>query len=335
MAGRRTNLALLAALAAAVLTGAAAYAIGTGWVRAATVAHGVSGVGVVVLVPWKAAVIRRGLRRRPARETAPSVVLAGLVLVTVTAGVRHSVGLADLGPVSAMQLHVGVALMVMPLAAWHLRVRPVPLRRTDLQRRNLLHAGVLLGGAAAAWAAVEGLVAVASLPGAARRSTGSHERGSGEPSAMPVTQWLDDPVVKLDAAGWRLTVVAGERIERWTREELDAATVPVEATLDCTGGWYARQRWDGVPLSRLVGDRGAARSVVARSVTGYRRRYPIRDLDHLYVATRLGGERLSAGHGFPARIIAPGRRGFWWVKWLDVIELSARPWWLQPPFPLI
>jgi DMSO/TMAO reductase YedYZ molybdopterin-dependent catalytic subunit len=50
--------------------------------------------------------------------------------------------------------------------------------------------------------------------------------------------------------------------------------------------------------------------------------------------TRLGGEPLSPDHGFPARIVAPARRGFWWVKWVARIELSPIPWWLQSPFPL-
>jgi hypothetical protein len=30
----------------------------------------------------------------------------------------------------------------------------------------------------------------------------------------------------------------------------------------------------------------------------------------------------------------PGRRGFWWVKWVERIEVSSTPWWWQSPFPL-
>jgi len=48
----------------------------------------------------------------------------------------------------------------------------------------------------------------------------------------------------------------------------------------------------------------------------------------------VGGFPLSYGHGFPARIVAPGRRGFWWVKWVTSIQPSDRPPWAQSFFPL-
>jgi DMSO/TMAO reductase YedYZ molybdopterin-dependent catalytic subunit len=116
--------------------------------------------------------------------------------------------------------------------------------------------------------------------------------------------------------------------------ELDQAGDAVRATLDCTGGWYAEQDWAGIRLDRLLPADPAARSVVVGSSTGYRRRFPLRDAPRLLLATRAGGEPLSAGHGAPARLVAPGRRGFWWVKWVDTVRTDPLPWWWQPPFPL-
>jgi DMSO/TMAO reductase YedYZ molybdopterin-dependent catalytic subunit len=107
----------------------------------------------------------------------------------------------------------------------------------------------------------------------------------------------------------------------------------VRATIDCTGGWYSTQDWSGVRLDRLV-EPGEWRSIEVVSATGYARRYPVGDLDRLWLAVAVGGDPLSVGHGYPARIVAPDRRGFWWVKWVVTIRPSRTPWWLQSPFPL-
>jgi DMSO/TMAO reductase YedYZ molybdopterin-dependent catalytic subunit len=133
---------------------------------------------------------------------------------------------------------------------------------------------------------------------------------------------------------WRLEVVAGSNTRRWSRDELAGMAAGIRATLDCTGGWYAAQTWEAVPLARLVPEAGETRSILVTSATGYRRRFPLRDLPHLYLAVGAGGEPLDAGHGAPARIVAPHRRGFWWVKWVTSIETSPRPAWWQSPFPL-
>jgi DMSO/TMAO reductase YedYZ molybdopterin-dependent catalytic subunit len=149
---------------------------------------------------------------------------------------------------------------------------------------------------------------------------------------MPVTQWLDDRVPEISADGWSLPVRTSDTERSWSLEELEEKRVRITATLDCTGGWYAEQDWRGVPLRSLLPD-GTGRSIVVRSSTGYARRFPIADLDRLFLATGVEDAPLSAGHGFPARIVAPGRRGFWWVKWVEEIEVEDRPWWAQLPFP--
>jgi DMSO/TMAO reductase YedYZ molybdopterin-dependent catalytic subunit len=40
------------------------------------------------------------------------------------------------------------------------------------------------------------------------------------------------------------------------------------------------------------------------------------------LATHVDGDRLSHGHGAPARLVAPGRRGFQWVKWIEHVEVQ-------------
>jgi DMSO/TMAO reductase YedYZ molybdopterin-dependent catalytic subunit len=118
--------------------------------------------------------------------------------------------------------------------------------------------------------------------------------------------------------------------------ELRARAVPVTARLDCTSGWFADAEWSGVPLDALLAaDRLAgASSILVSSVTGYRRRFPAAEADTLWLATGFQGGPLTAGSGAPVRLVAPNRRGFWWVKWVASVELSDTPAYAQSPFPL-
>jgi DMSO/TMAO reductase YedYZ molybdopterin-dependent catalytic subunit len=198
----------------------------------------------------------------------------------------------------------------------------------------LLRAGALGVAATGGYLATTAVVSLAGLPGNSRRFSGSYPLGSFDPERMPAMSWLDDPIPAVDADRWRLAVV--DRAGRYylTLADLSRFEVRLGATLDCTSGWYARQEWTGAPVSAVLREVGDARSLYVHSVTGYWIRLPVRDLDRLLLATGVAGAPLSAGHGFPVRLVAPGRRGFWWVKWVDRIELQSTPWWWQPPFPL-
>jgi hypothetical protein len=331
-AGRGTNLALLALLAGALVTGGLAFAIGGDWAFWALAAHGAVGLALVLLAPWKSAVSARGIRRaRPG--TPASILLAVLIVIAVVTGVGHAMGWWS--SLLAMQLHVGSALLSIPLAVWHVVRRPVAPRASDLSRRGLLRAGAIAGGGLVAFGAVEGVVRVTGMPGAERRATGSYERGSFDPASMPVTQWLDDEPPSIDPEAWRLLVRSAGGDRTWTYDELaGSAGDRLRATIDCTGGWYATQDWSGVRLDRLLEADGDARSFVVVSATGFSRRFPVSDAAAMLLAMRVGERELSPGHGFPARVVAPGRRGFWWVKWVERIETSGTPWWWQAPFPL-
>jgi DMSO/TMAO reductase YedYZ molybdopterin-dependent catalytic subunit len=333
---RITNLALLVALLVAFASGVGAVATGTASGRWVAVAHGVVGVAVVLLVPWKSMIVRRGLRRAR-RSRWVSLLLAALALTALITGLGSASGLLrSVGGFHGIWLHVAAALALVPLVVWHVLARPAHASRMDLSRRTLLRAGALSAAAAGVYLAITAVVRAAGLPGASRRFTGSYETGSFDPAAMPTTSWILDVPPEVDPATWRLVVADGDADgeRELSLEELSRHDARLRATLDCTSGWYAQQDWEGVPVAALVRNTGAARSLYVHSTTGYWIRFPIGDLDRLLLATRAGGAPLSVGHGFPARLVAPGRRGFWWVKWVDRIELQSTPWWWQPTFPV-
>ena len=332
MSSRPTNLALLGLLLAALLTGGLAYATGTGWARWPVVAHGVSGLAIVVLTPWKSAIVTRS-RERGGYDRASSVMLSVLVAITVVSGILFVTAGRGLryGPLNAMQVHVGAALLTIPFAVHHIVAHGLLPRRRDLSRRSFLRAAGLGGVAAVASGAVEGANRILGLPGADRRFTGSHEVGSGGGS-FPTTQWFNDPTPDSDREAWRRRLNTGERTVDIGYLGL-APRASVTAVLDCTSGWHSSQTWEGVTVAELVGE-APGNSILVTSATGYSRRFPRADADNLLLAIAVAGESLTAGHGAPARLVAPGRRGFWWVRWVAAIEVSDRSWWLQPPFPL-
>lgn len=317
-ATRAVNVTILILLVTTTVSGVLAFAVGSpGPARWITGVHGVSGLGLLLLVPAKTRIARRGLRRPGRSRKVIGLTLAGLVGLAVGSGVLHALwgwGPVVLGVVP-MQIHVGAAVGVALLAAAHLAVHRGRrlLRRTDLDRRRALLGTGLAAGSVLLWTVT---------PGRGRRATGSHE--IVDVASMPVTQWLFDPVPRLGGTGVRTP--AGE---------VDLAALPqrtVRAVLDCTGGWFSEQEWRGVAVADLGLPGGASVEVV--SATGYRRRFPAAEAGSLLLATHLAGRRLSAGHGAPVRLVAPGRRGFWWVKWVVAVEVVDEPWWWQPPFPL-
>jgi DMSO/TMAO reductase YedYZ molybdopterin-dependent catalytic subunit len=68
----------------------------------------------------------------------------------------------------------------------------------------------------------------------------------------------------------------------------------------------------------------SAEWVQFRSVTGYRWSLPVGEARDAVLATRVDDAPLSHGHGAPMRLVAPGRRGFQWVKWVEEVRVTRR-----------
>lgn len=302
---------------------------GDAWVFGA---HGVGGFALAGVLGWK---LRRvwGRLAQPARwdrRTAAGAGALTLVVATLLSGVGWSSGAQlSAGGYNLLGWHFALGVVLTIAVALHALLRAKPLRRRDLVgRRQFLRAGALAAGSYFVWELQRPLSAWFGLRGARRRFTGSYEAGSFDGNAFPSTSWVADSPRPLPEDSYRLEL--GGLVARPLRlplAELQGRDRLV-ATLDCTGGFYSRQRWSGVRLARLLERAGPlpeASHVRVISHTGYRWSFELRDARGLLLATSVGAEPLSHEHGAPARLVAPGRRGFQWIKWVVRVELHGGP----------
>ena len=324
MPRRLANLALLAAFVTLLASGIVAWLLSDTAATALYVAHRVAGIALVLALGWKYAIARRSLRRRGTRGAGVWIGLAtaGLTIAAVGLGLSWTLGFASFDrpfAYSTLNLHViaGLALGALVVAHALVRGEARPALVTLAGRRAALRG---LGLLAASFVVSVALDQVAL----ARRATGSRHAGSFTGNAFPVTIWSLDSVPTIDVDVWRLSV-SGAVARPIKLSYRDIAALPrreASVVLDCTGGWWSEQVWSGVSLMDLLARGGmseAATRVEVISVTGHRWTFDRSEAERAILATHVGGEPLSAGHGYPLRLVAPSLRGFLWIKWVGEV----------------
>jgi DMSO/TMAO reductase YedYZ molybdopterin-dependent catalytic subunit len=295
--------------------------------------HGIAGFWLLLLLWGK---LRRVWPRlihpqRWDRRTLYGLLALLLVTLALVSGIWWVAG-GDLYFVgfNLLNWHIILGFMVTAAIVIHMVARAKRLRKRDIAgRRQVLHLGALLLSSIAIWPTQQLAERVLNLPGARRRFTGSYESSSYAGNAFPTSSWVADAPRPIDAQTWRLSFGGAITTSRdFSYDELVAAQDQEEATLDCTGGFFSTQRWRGIRVGHLL-DRAAlhtdARYVSFISVTSYRWSLPLEEARTALLATHLDEEPLSHEHGFPLRLVAPGRRGFEWVKWITRIEVLTAP----------
>jgi hypothetical protein len=336
------NIALLVLLAVQLLTGFAGLIAGSEEFRWVLWLHGVGGYALVVLSFWKARIIVDVFRRRRSLDwqRLSFVLFALLTLVILATGFSWTVaGPLHVSGFSLMTVHAVLALVLVAFFVWHTVAKRIVFRVPRARdRRAFLRLAATGAAGLALWQVGRRTKAAYDLPGSARRFTGSYETGSFS-GVFPVVTWLFDYPNPVDLGTWQLVVEgAVDRPLALTYEQLSQLPgITMAATLDCTGGWYSAQEWQGIELAWLLersGVNAQAQSVTVEAVSGYGRRFPVEAARGFLLATHVAGQPLLHGHGAPLRLVAPGRRGFDWVKWVTRVRVNETSHLLQPPLPL-
>lgn len=212
----------------------------------------------------------------------------------------------------------------------------IALRTPTLGRRTLIVGGATLAMAVVAGGLVRVLYARSTL-----LYDGTRYRGADVQAITPnnrfysVTKNVLDPNVARPF--WRLRVdglVARPRTYSFDELAASAAVTTQEATISCISndvgdGLASNAIWKGVPLRALLEEAGVAgtfaKVVIHGSDNYVDTIYPDKALDlTTFVAWEMNGEPLPQRHGYPVRLIVPGRFGEKSVKWVTQIEVVAQ-----------
>ncbi len=229
--------------------------------------------------------------------------------------------------IGALLVHIAVKLPIIRAAYAEPLPEPDDASYKGPSRRAFLRTALLASGVAVI------ATAGSTVPFLRKISVLGVRTGEG-PQGVPINKSAVAAGVTdlARGAGFRLTLVNGDREVALSRADLEAMTQRThELPIACVEGWSASGSWTGVRLAELLAlvdaDPDAAVRVISLQPQGAFRRSELpasfaRD-ELTLLALQLGGEDLSIDHGYPCRLIAPNRPGVFQTKWVTRIEVLA------------
>ncbi len=152
----------------------------------------------------------------------------------------------------------------------------------------------------------------------------------------PERSALGQPEVNLDSYQLTISGLADssfslnwEEIQRWHPVYSDTIL------MYCVEGWEVWGNWKGILVKELLQKaslKADAQYVLFRCIDGYTTSLPIDYIEkyNVMLAYEVNGEPLEKSDGFPLRLIAFGKYGYKWAKWvssLGVIDKSQLGYW--------
>ena len=188
-----------------------------------------------------------------------------------------------------------------------------------------------------------GAVASVSSCGACIDTTGGGSQrshfGRETPEVTPVEEFyivsknLLDPGINADRWSLRLTGSVDKVVELNYDDIKAMPSIKQYATLQCIsndvgGDLMGNALWTGVPLKKvldLAGPKSDVTHVLFRCEDDYMESLPIEraTLDEVLLTYEMNGAPLTEKHGYPLRLLVPGKYGMQNPKWITEIILAS------------
>jgi DMSO/TMAO reductase YedYZ molybdopterin-dependent catalytic subunit len=98
-------------------------------------------------------------------------------------------------------------------------------------------------------------------------------------------------------------------------------------TLNCVEGWSVTILWEGIEVRELLEEaqpQSDAKVVIFHAHDGYSTSFPVNYImeNDIIMAHKMNGVALPPERGFPFELVAKGKWGYKWIRWITAIELS-------------
>jgi len=98
-------------------------------------------------------------------------------------------------------------------------------------------------------------------------------------------------------------------------------------TLHCVEGWSVKILWEGIKLKDILAESivdKKTNTLIFYAYDGYTTSLPLEYItkNDIMIAYKMNGVILPPERGFPFELVAEGKWGYKWIKWITKIELS-------------
>jgi len=98
-------------------------------------------------------------------------------------------------------------------------------------------------------------------------------------------------------------------------------------TVDCVEGWSVKILVEGIQIKDLLAEadiKPSASVIIFHAWDGYTTSLPLDYVldNNLWLAFKMNGIQLPPERGYPFELVAEGKWGYKWIKWVTDIELS-------------